>query len=216
MIIFGLDTNSYYYGVRLFIWLYLMISMTAFFGGVIYWYRDKIKYHYWKFRFPEKIIRIIIHYPNHIYKECYRLIPTDDSFIVDDLTYFFSDKEIIKSNDFYSRKDGNRKEYIIIDGINYEIDEALSIKRRKENIPEIHYYFNNPKPIAFEFTKTGEDFTATDLTDFKRNTLFQQLLTLEDTKTILIILIVLVVVNILMSIFIIAKQQGWLDNGEGK
>lgn len=202
--------NNLFLGVRLFIWFYFLISIISFSSIIIYYYREKIRSRYYNFRFPEKVIKVTIHYPNNQFKEFVRLIPTDSYFILEGFRYCYSDPRVINDNEFFAQGDKNRN-IVSVQGKKYELQDLGIIKKRKNVMSEIHYFFNNPKPIIFDCKKENLILSSEELTLFKDNDLFAKLLTLETEKALLIFCLILGVINILVSVFILAKIMGWLD-----
>jgi hypothetical protein len=197
-------------GVRGSIWIIFLFGNLSVLGAVIYWYREAIRKKYYMFRFPEKLLKVIIHYPSNQYKEFWRVIPEDAIFTLDGNTYEYSEPNVIKENEFYLRKEKD-KEYISVEGKKYDFDEIAKIKKRKGFFPEIHYYYNAPKPIFFDYNHKKVDLTARQTTDFKVNDLFSKLLSLEGEKQLLIFIIILGIINALMTLYIILKIHGVFD-----
>jgi hypothetical protein len=195
--------------VRLWIWIYLLLSFFGFNSIIIWWYREKIKRKYYIMRFPEKIIRVFIHYKTGLFHEFWRLMPTEDTLELMNNAYIYDSKKIIKADDiFISEKE---KEYKIkIDKKEYNLLPDKIIKNKHNIYQEIHYFFNNPAPLDF-YSNVELKTSASDLNIFQENDLFRKLMTLSQEKGILLLLMILVIANLLGTIFIILKITGVLD-----
>jgi len=197
-------------GIRYFIWAFFLLSIICGVAAILYWQREKIKEKYYKIRWPEKVIKLLVFYPTGLYKTYWRLIPDRDDFSIDGKRYTYDDKTILKENDFYIQKRGGSL-IAIIEGNQYNLDDKLKIKRKGSVWPELHYIDNIPDPINYkEIDKSGIKFSGKDITDFKEASLFTELLTLEGKKNLMIILIILGVGTLLISLVNLAKTMGWL------
>lgn len=197
--------NSIFLGVRLWLWLYFAISFLVLIGAFMYWFREWIKFKLYKFRFPEKILRVIIHYKSNQYRTYYRVIPDRNTFVIEGKSYNFDDKNIVKNNDFYV--DDN---IIKIDKKQYKFNEIYGIKARKDSIMEIHYWYNDPSPLQFNFEDNSIEFNSKQLQDFKENDLFAKLLTLAEEKNMLRLLFIISIINLGAIGFVIAKLMEWI------
>lgn len=202
--------TTYWLGIRVWIWLYLLLSILLFIGVLIYFFRERIRKKYLEIRFPEKLLKVVIHYKGGYYKEFWRLIPIDDYFELEGIRYNYDDKKILKENDWFVRKKGEEK-YITVEGKQYSYKKIFGIKNRWKSYPELHYFYNCPVPIKYEMTKKDIEITANQLKQVAENDLFQKLLRLEGEKQIMMILLILGVANALLSLFIVAKMMGWLE-----
>jgi hypothetical protein len=179
-------------------------------GVLIWFYKELIRKKYYEIRFPEKLIKVVIHYKGGMYKRYWRLVPDDNIFNIGQKQYQFDDKQILKDNDFYSRSVAG-KEKLKIEGKEYDLIQSFAIKYRWEKYPELHYFYNCPLPIMYDLNTKSIKFTSAQLNLFKENDLFNKLLTLKDDANIIMILLVLGVINALISAFILAKSMGWLE-----
>lgn len=200
--------NNTFLGVRFFIWLYFMIGVVALGSGLIYWYRETIRRKYYELRFPEKIIKVVIHYKTGIFREYFRLIPDDYTINVDGKSYNYNDKAILKIEEIL--KEENKGLYAIIDGKKYPVIKENIIKKRRSNHPEIHFFYNVTTPINYDFEKLNAEFSAKEQQDFKENDLFQKLLTLEDEKKLLKFILIVTIITLLGVGFIVAKLMEWI------
>lgn len=203
-------TNQFL-GIRVFIWVFLAVSFLMLIGILLYYFREKIQEKYIKYRFPEKVIKVIIHFPgSQYYKEYWRMIPDKEDFSIGKNTYLFSDSAIIKQNDTYAYNSENSLK-IRVDDREYNLSKNYRIKRKDKRWSEIHYTYAIPNPINFkDITGTEIKFTSRDLELFKENDLFQKLLTLTGEKNMLMFLMILVIGNLFATLFIIAKLMGWI------
>jgi len=200
-----------FWGARLWIWILFVFSFFLVVGIILYWYREVIRYRYYSFRFPEQLIKIIIHYSGGMTKRYYRLIPDDKKFRLDNKIYNYTDKSVLKNTDFFLMKSQTGKQYFEVEGKQYDFIELCKIKEKTCIYPEIHYFDNNPTPIKFNVEKKLIDFTSLELEEFEKNDLWKKLLTLEGEKSLIIIILILGVVNAIASLLIIAKIFGLLD-----
>lgn len=204
--------NNIVFGARIWVWLYLAFSIFGFLGVVIYIKRELIRMKYYAFRFPEKLLKVIIHYKSGYFKEYWRLIPDDEKFLFHGQNYFFDDKNIIKENDFYAKKKGGENLQLIIEDKKYDLKKLLKIKGKGKKYPEIHYLYNAPSPLDFDFNKKVLDFSSKTLKEFKDNDLFGKLLTLEDEKNLLKMIMIIGIINLVATVFIVLHLTGVLTN----
>ena len=201
--------DSLLWGVHLWVWLYLGLSVVLFISVAMYFYREVIRKKYYDIRFPEKVLRIVIHYKSGYFKEYWRLVPDNDFFVIDKKQYQFNDSSIKKENDFFIEGKAP-KQIIRVDGKEYQFDNLFSLKNRWKKYPEIHYIFNKPSPLNFDLAKDELDFTASQLEEFKENDLFKKLLTLDTERSFLMFILFAVIINLVGTIFIIAKIMEWI------
>ena len=195
-------------GVRVWIWLYLLFGVLSFGFIAIYFYRERIRKKYYQIRMPEKLMRVIIHYPSNMYKEYWRIIPDLPYFFLENKKYQFNDDAILKKNDFFSKPEKG-KIIIEIEGEKYDLEEMKGIKKRF-GYPEIHYFFNVPTPISFTYEDSIIDISSKELEIMSENDLFAKLLTLEDQKKIIIILVAIMIVNAIISAVNLGINMGWI------
>lgn len=216
-----------YFGVRLWIWIYLVFSIGFVSVIIAYWQREQIRKLYYTLRYPEKAIKIIIHYESGLYRAFWRIVPSDRLLKVDKKHYIY-DKElitkeheifiakqhhkdpmIIATTNIFTRKKG-KKELIYIDGKEYDFKDFFSIKEKGKKYPELHYFYNNPFPIKFDTATNKMDFTSSQLKEFVENDLFGKLLSLKNEKTLMLFLLLIVGANLIATVFIISKMMGWI------
>lgn len=202
--------DGYILGVRLFIWVYFLVSIILGVGIVLYTNRELLKEKWYKWRFPEKVIKIIMHYPTGIYRVYWRLIPDTDFFTFDGKTYNYTDTSIISENDFFVyKKEGET--VARVEGKEYKLEDDLKIRRKKAEFSEIHYFYNVPLPIDYKTVSTELKLTSTQLTDLKENDLLKKLLTMEAEKNLLMFVLIIAGLNLLTTLFLLAKIMGWLS-----
>lgn len=165
-------------GIRWWIWIYFFFSILAGLSVLIYFKREQIKGKYYQIRYPEKLLKVYIHYKTGLYNIYWRLIPDKRFYRIEKKKYFYEDK--------------------------------LVIKHKGDRFPEIHYYYDNPHPLSFDFTNADVKFSATDIADFEENDLFTKLLTLTQEKQQIMVLIILSVLIFLINAFQLAKDMGWI------
>jgi len=202
--------NTVIFGVRLWIWVYFFASTLMASGSFLYFYREWLRLKYYEFRFPEKLVKCIIHYKSGLYRVYWRVVPDDKQFMIDSKNYHYSDKNVLKENDFYAIKDKTEFPIVTIKKKKYYLNELYAIKLRKHKYMELHYWFNSPSPINFNFDKKNIDFNSSQLQSFKDNDLFAKLLTLETEKKMIALMMLGILANLGVSLFILAKIMEWL------
>lgn len=200
--------TQYYWGARGFIWLMLLMGIICLISVAIYWYRELIRKQYYKFRFPQKLLKAIVHYKSGLYKTYWRIIPDEAGFTLEGKNYNYSDKAVIKENEMIIKTGAQNK--IVIEGKTYDLIDEKVIKKTKDSYPEIHFWYNISSPITFDFAKHKAEFSAKEQQDFKENDLFKKLLTLEQEKNLMMFLIIVCALNTIGIIFIIAKMMEWI------
>ena len=201
--------NNSLWGIRIWILILFALSILTLIGGLIYYYRWSILRKYHEFRFPEKVVEIFIHFKGGLYKKYYRLIPDDNVFKIDGKTYCYADEAIQRANDFFIRSD-DVGFYCYVEGKRYNIDQYKTISRTKKSYSELHYFYNIPTPLMYNFQNKELNFYATDLDKFQENDLFGKLLSLADQNMLIMICIIIGVINCIATFFIIAKLMGWI------
>jgi len=218
--------------VRLWIWLYMLFGIIVL--GIVFlmMYKEKIKSKYYKLRFPEQTIRIIIHYTGALYKEFFRIIPTDKIIKLKDVAYFYDEKALNRHSEIFAEKEKD-KFIFTLDGKKYEYDNLTSVRQKDRQYPELHYFYNNPNPISFnqeliqsmsktqstdktiEHNKTPVPvMTGKQLKEFENQDFFNKLLNLREQKGLMLMLLLLTVINMLISglialkIFDVIKTKG--------
>lgn len=219
---FGIDFNMIILGAKLWIWIYFVCSLSFMVGVISYFLREKIRRRYYYIRCPEKLIKVVIHYKNNMYKDFWRLIPKRNQFKLLGHIYHYSDKEILKVNDIFSytknenmiikipetNKNKNKKEMSYKE---YIIRPNLIVKNRWHSFGEIHYFYNISEPLRFDMAKKKIDFSGEELKQFEENDLFQKMLTLEDEKRLMKLVILFSVITSIICAVTLAKSMGWLD-----
>jgi len=225
-------------GVRLWIWLYLVLGIAFVIFTIVYYYRENIKAKYYKIRYPERTIRIVIHYTGAIFKEFYRIIPTNKLINIQKVGYFYDPKSLQKHKEIFAEK-LEKYFYVDIDDKKYQLADLSAIRQKDRRFPELHYYYNNPNPINFNqeiVIKASElkdspslsdllpdnkkeipvpKMTGKQLKDFEEQDMFNKLLNLKDQNTIMMILLMITVLNIVISVIIALKVFDIIKSGTG-
>ena len=201
--------NSTFLGARVWLWLYLLLSILMGVGVSIYIFREILRKKWYEVRWPEKIIKVIIHYKSNYYKEFWRLIPEEKFLKIESKIYNYSDDLILRENDLLAGKKDN-KIIFRIGNKEYQLNDIYQIKNRWKHYPEIHYFFNSPAPIQFEYDNKKIRLSSYLLEEFKKNDLTGKLLSLKEEKNLLTFLMIMMVINLLATVFIIAKMMGWV------
>lgn len=197
-------------GVRVWIWLYLGFSILGLGVVAIYFFKEWIRKQYYKIRFPEKLLRVVIHYKSQHFKVYWRIMPDTDTFRIDGKNYAYNDKSILNPNDVFVKHIGTELK-LGIAGKFYNVDDLLKIKNRWQNYPELHYFYNCPNPINFDLSNKKIDFTSKQLKEFKENDLFAKLLTLDTQSKLLFIVLIVTAVGALISLLMLARDLGWIS-----
>lgn len=196
-----------YYNVMLWIWFLLVFTFFGVSGVIVWIFRYSIQARYWEFRWPEKVVKVIIHYPNRSYTEHVRLIPEKDTFNILDKEYLWSEENVISASDQFQT--GLK---LVVNGIDYEYDTTKLITKKRSRHPQIHYFYNNPDPIMYDTTQHKIRTTAKELGEFHENQLVAQFLMVEEvTKLVMIMLIALGIIGIIMvaALYGIGLLNGW-------
>ena len=197
-------------GLDIWFWIIIGAIIPFIIIGIFIWRkRAWLRERYYLFRFPEKCLKVVIYYKSNIFKSFIRLIPDEKHFSVEGKTYNYSDKMILKDNEFFVHEDKGRT-VVTVEGISYDLVEKGIIKRQKDVLPEIHYFYNNPNPIIYDYNQGVLDLSASEMEEFKENDLFLKLLTLGQQNAMMFLIIVLCIINLLATLYIIAKMQGWI------
>lgn len=202
--------SSVVWGVRLWIWIYLIVSFFIVLGAFMYWFKETLKKWYYKARHPEKVVKIIIHYKSNIYRVFWRIIPVKGSFVIENNAYSYDDKAVVKNNDFFIDK-YKEKHAIKVNGKKYDFFKKFGIKLRRSKTMELHYWYNNPSPLEFNFQSKRLEFNSRMLQEFKENDLFTKLLTLQTEKKMIMFLMMAIGLNIVLTLFVLAKTMGWIE-----
>jgi len=197
-------------GIKLWIWIYFLFSILA--GATIagIYFKEQIKGKYYKIRFPEKVIKIFLHYNTNLYKVFWRLVPENNFFEMENGRYLFDSETVLKENDFFATKDKRDKTIIKLEGNKYEFEKLMMIKQKGEKYPEVHYFYGNPRPLSFNLSDKELTFSAKDMSEFEKNDLFVKLLTLSQERQTMFIVMIISGLNLLATMFIIAKMMGWI------
>ena len=222
-------------GLPLWIWNVLMLCLLFGFGVYFIVFPDqfeKLKGTFYTIKNPEKVIKVIIHHDNSLFKVYWRLVPNDDIFIIKKEFYLYDKDSVSKEHDFYVAKhklippsiwivkdlfvkkvDG--KQVFKLGGMKeYDFYKFFKIKQKGKKHAEIHYMFNVPTPINFNISSEGKpkiEFSSVNLKKFKENDLFEKLLKLKGEMQIMMVLIALLVANLGVSVFLLSKSMGWIE-----
>ena len=219
------------FGIRLWILLYFMSSIVMFIGVILYWKREFFRKKYYSIRFPEKVIRVVIHYKTGLYRVFYRIIPHDDLFRLEKGLYYYDKDVVRKEHDIFVAKGRGKDEdskILVVKNIftksvkgkdkvkfgdteEYDYQEYFQIKEKGKKYPEIHYMHRVPNPISFDFEHKKLDFSSTQLKDFKDNDLLQKLLAMKGQKSLMMLMFLAIMVNIGITAFLMARSMGWIQ-----
>lgn len=209
-------------GVKLWIWIYFICSLSFMLGTIAYFLREKIRRKYYYIRYPEKLVKVVIHYKNNLFKVYWRLIPKRNQFVLLGHIYHYSDKNILKTNDIFSYMKNENMTIKILDTNKkgkidtakykeYNIRPNLITKNRWDSFGELHYYYNISEPLSFDINKKKIEFSGEELKQFEENDLFQKMLTLEDEKRLIKIVIIICIITSIISGLTFAINMGWIS-----
>lgn len=200
-----------------------------------YYYRERIRGRIYKIRWPEKVIKVVMHYKGtHLYKVFWRVIPNKKSFKLDGEKYFYMGSAVVKANDYFC--DWNEENLIcrIPDAVKqkrivkdvktgqdtifeettyseYDLGDVYKIRRKEDKWPEIHFIYGCPVPVDWESLDDGQiKLNSKVLQEMTENDQVVRLLTLDTQKSLLILVMVAVVFNTLLTGFLLAKNMGWI------
>lgn len=218
------------FDIQLWIWLFLLFSWSTIGFAFLYWKREQVRRIYYSLRFPERAIRIIIHFPNNLYRVYWRLVPSKRILEINRKKYVYDKDQVTKDSEIYITNDGKDKplmyvvqnlftkkdhkgnELIKIGDLKpFVFDAKAVLKQKWTKYPEIHYFFNNPFPLQFDVSKVDIEINSEQLKELQENELFSTLLSLKGQKLMFLLIAVMVGVNMLITIFILAKQMGWIE-----
>jgi hypothetical protein len=212
----------------LFIWIFFLLSLLIF--GYIIWYffGENIKGWVLRIRSPQRVIKLLIHYPGGYYRTYWRLIPDDHIFKIDKKLYLYDQNVITKDHEFYVAtgvrphpmilvvkdlftKTIKGKEFFHIgDTEEYEFNKMFMIKERFSAWPELHYVYNAPQPLDFNVKTDKVDFSSASLAEFHETDMIGKLLRLKYESMMMIFLIVLIFANLGITLFMLSKMMGWV------
>lgn len=199
------------WGVKVWIWLYLIISIVLLLVVIIILFREQIRKQYYKIRFPQRLLKVVIHYKTGYFNVYWRIIPDLDTFNIAGHKYAYDEKSVVKDKElFVKKRDKFGEGHIVIDGKSYKIEKLMKIKNRWESWPELHYFYNVPNPIKFDYDKKKIPFTSKQLKTFKENDLFTKLLTLDNQNNLMFICIIASALSAIISFVILARDLGWI------
>jgi hypothetical protein len=200
--------TSYLWGARIWIWCLLLLAVLLFLGVILYVNREWLKEKFLKFRHPEKVIKIVIHYPSSMFKIYWRLIPDSDTLLIGDSKYRFTRDKL--TTEQHTEK-GELMEFVL-NGKKYQFDKNKCITNRHSHWPEIHYADNCIFPLDFNDVKKGElGVSASEFKLLQENDLWLQLLTMKDVLQQWMIILLLLIGNLVISAFMLAKMMGWIE-----
>lgn len=167
-------------------------------------FRTEIKVMFIRHFYPERVIRLVIHYPNNKYTSEIRMIPEDRFIEIGSLRYYYDKEATLKHKDMfgYMKKRDKQNLFFNVDNKEYKYDIEKLEKNTKENTElELHYWYNIPTPINFNLEHKSIEISAKQQGDMKRNDLFAKLLTLEDQNMLILIAIIVSAIALLCAGF---------------
>lgn len=208
-----IDWQMRIWGVRLFYWMYLPLSLLILGVVIAYWQREKLLKVWYSLRFPERLIKVNIIYPGNYIRHFWRLIPKTNTFDFGEETYQYSEPSILKQNDWYATKKEDGRLILRIKDNEYYLDDLLGIKNRWDQWPEIYYIDGCPFPVdwgktaAPEITATNEKgeqttkkvhFNATDYKKFKQTKIITDLFASMENSGLMLALVILAVLILIL------------------
>lgn len=206
--------NTVIFGVRLWVWLFFLVALGNTSAIIYVCFKDWFLKQYYLIRYPQKIFKAVIHYPNNLYKNYYRILCEEKYVFLDGGLYHINDNEIIKQSDFFVKEIGDNS-YITIEGKKYNLYDEFKIKHRWTKISELHYFFGNPNPFSFkdykeEKNKNIVNLSASQSKTFVKNQLFTKLFSLDDQNNLMKMLLIGLIILAVGVGYLIMKQQGFI------
>lgn len=198
------------FGVHIGVWFLLFGTIIVIMGIVLFFLRERLKEYYYKWRWPERVIKICIHYsPSRFYKTFWRLIPPRGQFEIRGQIYRYDADKVIKEEDYLAEERG--EDYFIkANGKEYKID-LNKVIGKKGGWPELHYPYNCPEAFDYATYKTdGFNISGSKINDLVKSDLWEKALNLSGQNALIAVCIVLGVINLFLSILIVSKVMGVL------
>lgn len=192
------------------VWILLFGTILIILGVVLYFSRERLREYYYKWRWPERVIKVCIHYsPSRFYKTFWRLIPPRGQFEIKGQIYRYDERAVIKEEDYLAEERG-QDYFIRAEGKEYKID-LNKVVGRKGGWPELHYPYNCPEPYDYATYKTdGFNISGSKINDLVKSDLWEKALNLAGQNALLAVCIILGVINLFISIVIASKVMGVL------
>ena len=203
--------NSYIFGARVFVWLYLFFTLLLCVLVIAIVFREIIKYKYYRVVSPERLIKLVIHYPNNYFNVFFRLVPVNNEYNISGQLYKHDSDIIIKNQDFFATFSKDKKLQFTHEGFIYDIDANNIEKQKWGRTAELHYFYNSASPIVFNYKSKDITINSNQLAELKENDLFTKLLSLKEEKMVFMLLIIFIVLNMILTIVVLLKQFGVFD-----
>lgn len=212
-------------GIHLWILAFCIVSMCMLVGVMIYLFREKLNEKFLKLTKPERVIKVVIHYPNGMYRNLWRVLPERKNLKIGKGLYNFDQDLMIRQvQDLLPDQEPpawmmppapkpaeiskSRKIMIKADGFDYVYAQDLQLKSRWSKYPEIHYVSGSPNPIDWRRTHGDIALSAIDQADLQENDLFIKLLSHSITDMKINMLMIIMIVNVLISAYLALKISG--------
>lgn len=222
---------SIVFGVPIWLWLYFFLGLGVLIFAVFFVGDgiEKIRGTYYRIRFPQRLIRVLIHYPTNYYRVFWRLIPDNFIFKIKKKDYIYDPDLITAEDDLFIARQKNKPDMLLVinniltqtkkgkeifkigNTTEYEVNKFFKIREKGKKYSELHYFYNVPQPIQFDYKHKSLDLSSSSLEQLKQNDLFVKLLRLKSEKMIFTLIMILMIVNTAVSMFIMAKMMGWLE-----
>jgi hypothetical protein len=196
------------FGVHIGVLFLLFGTIIVISGIVLFFLRERIRGTYYRLRWPERVIKVFIHYPpSKFYKVFWRLIPRKGEFDINQI-YRYDENRVIKEEEYLGEeREGDY--FIKVKGREYKIDIRQIIGKRG-GWPEIHYNFNVPEPLDYSNYQVKEGFmlSGSKIKDLVKSDLWEKALNLAGQNALIAVCIILGVINLFISIVIASKVMG--------
>lgn len=197
-------------GLEVFMWYIIIGGLLIFLTLIAIAFWEKTKTIFYRLFKPERVFKIILHYPNSMYKRFYRIIPDNNLVKCKGGIYIYDSKLFEKGKDI----DDKERYKLDLEGKEYTYNKDAEVKTKSLKDVELHYFYGIPNPIIFKTSDEQQaiaDLSTKELEAIKKNDLFLKLLSLEQQEKMMTIIILLVLVNTIISGFMLAKSMGWLE-----
>jgi hypothetical protein len=203
--------NTIILGARLWIWMLLVVAVLFLAWILLVVFKEFRRKIWYRIRYPQKCIKVVIHFDSGYFNEYYRLIPRYDRFTIEKLDYIFNEKVVKKHNETYlvGKKDDL---YAHAGGKRYTIRARNLLKKRFNKTPVIHYFYGEPLPLDLNDLRVkNKRWTSAVINDLTLNDMFAKLLFLKEERNFLVLIVIIVCMNAVLTLLILLKVFGVLD-----
>jgi len=192
-------------GIHLWVIAFCVLAMCMLFGVLIYVFKEWINFQILKLTKPQKLIKIVMHYPGMMFGIFWRTIPLKNKFKIGDEKYYFN-KAALTRQQLQNMTDAEHQEFkFIIGGKPYNYQPQFRIKYRWSQFPEIHYIYGCPDPISWQIKPGATNLSALEDARLEDSDLFMQLIAAEMVEKLMPIIMILLIIIIAGVLALIGK-----------